>query len=759
MNEQRGTETPEEELETTKWNTVDELNDVEEMMHTGAVPNETAYELDEIIREYADTDAVTPEAAESRMERIEQRLQDDVPLEQPMSAAPAEPVEPVDPDETRRFIQQQVSQAIEPEEQPTFWQRLFHRKKQPAEPEETEDVDNVLSMPADPLHPIKQTLNAVQDRANDFADNMFRSDKQDEQARLEERYTPGTDQETPPPAKAKKPRRVKQRAAAPDLSAEDLAQRYRTGLDSLGRRVWMVLIIAIALIGLALAQELGWPLPAVLAEEPKVLALCLTWGLAMAAVLGLDVIWLGLSAPVRRCTGLHTLTAAAVIATLLDGVFYAVVGREGPLPLAGLAALSLFGAMWGAYDRKKALYISCRTVSGTAEPYRVTLDEDKWDGAPAFDKEAGTTQGFGSQIQSMDGSTRICRIVVPFLLIGAVVLAVGATVHSGERSMLLWCLSTVLVAASPVSSLLIYGQPLLRVTRRLDRFGAVLAGWDGAASMSGQANILIKDEDLFPAGCVTITDIRYYGNVSEERVVACTASLLRSAGSGLTGIFEDQLKMQGGFYRTVNDPECSEAGGLSATIRGDSVLVGTDGFLAVNRIPMEGNRVRSAVYCVINRQIVGMFKLDYNPSHYVKPALRELIRSGVSPVLATRDFNITPGTLQRYDLPSDQMEYPPIKRRRELSQPGQTHNEVLGALLLREGLGAFSDAIVGGRRLCSLVRLNTVLALLASVVGILMATYLTSQLAFASLSAVNLLTFLGLWLVPELLIAGFADKF
>lgn len=756
MKEQHETETSSQELEETKWSTVDELNDVEKLMHTGAVPNETAYELDDIIREYADTGAVTPEAAETRMEEIEKRLQDDFPQEQPVSSGSGEPV---DTDETRRFIQRQVSEAIEPEEEPTLWQRLFHRKKQTAAPDEAKDVDNVLSMPADPLHPIKQTLNAVQDRANDFADNMFRSEQQDEQARLEERYTPGTDQEATPPAKPQKPKRAKRREAAPDLNAADLAQRYRTGLDSLGRRIWMVLVIAVALTALALAQELGWPLPAVLAEDPKVLALCLTWGLALAAVLGLDVLWLGLSAPVRRCTGLHTMAAVAVLATLLDGVCYAAVGREGPLPLSGLAALSLFGAMWGAYDRKKALYISCRTVSGTAEPYRVTLDEDKWDGAPAFDKVAGSTEGFGSQIQSMDGATRICRIVVPILLIGAVVLSVGATVACGERSMLLWCLSTVLVAASPVSSLLIYGQPLLRVTRRLDRFGAVLAGWDGAESMSGQANILIKDEDLFPAGCVTITDVRYFGNVSEERVVACTTSMLRSAGSGLTGIFEDLLKMQGGFCRTVNDLECSEAGGLSATIRGDNVLVGTDGFMTVNRIPLEGYRVRSAVYCAINREIVGMFKLEYTPSHYVKPALRELIRSGVSPVLATRDFNITPGTLQRYDLPADQMEYPPIKRRRELSQPGQVHNDTLGALLLREGLGAFSDAVVGGRRLCSLVRLNTVLALLASLVGILIAAYLTSQLAFASLTVANLLTFLVLWLVPELLIAGFADKF
>lgn len=746
-----------EPLEGT-WNTVDELNAVEELIQTGVEPTETAYELDDIISEFADVSAISPERAESRIDRLEKRLQSEAP---PESAAeqPRRTAAPVDTDETARFIQQQMSEAVEPQEEPKGFLARLKQKKKPEQEQAVEPADNLVAMPGDPLHPLKKRLNAVQDKANDFADNMFRSEQVDEQTRLEQRYTPGTDREEPEAREERKPKRLKRRETAPDLSAEELARRYQTGLDSMGTRVWMVLVVSVLLLLLGVAMEAKWPLPSVLTENPRAVAGGLTWGLALAAVLGLDVIWLGLSAPLRRRTGLHTLTALAVLATLLDGLLYLFPGREGPLPFAGLAALSLFGAMWGAYDRKKALYISCRAVSSVSEPYRVTLDEDKWAGTPAFDKEPGTVKGFGSQIQSVDGAIRLCRPVVPLLLVLAVALAVLAAVASGQYGMVVWCLSVILVAASPVASLLVYGQPLLRVTRRLDRFGAVLAGWDGAESMSGRANILIKDEDLFPAGCVTVTDVRYFGSVSDERVVACTASMLRAAGSGLTKLFEDQLKMQGGFYRRVDGLEYSEAGGLSATIREDSVLVGTDGFLAVNRIPLEGKRVRPAVYCVINRELQGMFKLEYKPSHYVQPALRELLRSGVEPVLATRDFNLTPGMLQRQGIPSERMEYPPIERRRELSEPGQKHNEVLGALLLREGLGAFSDAVVGGRRLCRLTRLNTVLALLSSLAGILLTAYLTSQMAFGSLSVVNMLAFLVLWLIPELLISGFADKF
>lgn len=763
--EERGVQQPPKRT----WNTTDELRNVEEIIQSGVVPVETAYEVDDIISEFADPLALTPERQEIHIERMEQRLRREQeavqPEEQPREA-------PVDPEETARFVQEQVSSAIqeqeEPQEKEGFFARLLRRKpkEEQTEPETGErpeagdsggEEEKIIALPEDPLLPVKQRIRAIQDRANSFADNMFPNERPDEQTRLEEQNLPGTDQEDKSAPKPK-PKRIKAREAAPDLRAEVLAKRYHTGLEGLGRRTVAVFVVAAVLVLLAAAAELGWPGASLLTGQPKVLAGLLTWGLALAAVLGLDVLWLGLSAPARGCTGLHTMTAAAVIVTLVDGLMYLFPGREGPMPLAGIAALGLGCAMWGAYDRKRALYISCRTVSSVAEPYRVTLDENKWDGNPAFDKEAGTVQGFGSQIQGTDGATELCRVAVPVLLVLAVIAAGASAALGGGPGMMVWRLSVILTAGAPLGSLLCYGQPLLRVTRRLDRYGAVLAGWDGAESMMGKASILIKDEDLFPEGSVSIAEARYFGDASEERVVACVASMLRKANCTLAKPFEDQLKLQGGFLRQVEHLEWNDAGGLTAVVRGHQVLIGTDGCLSVLRISIE-SRVRPALYCVIDGQVQGMFKLQYAPSHYVLPALRGLLRAGVELVLATRDFNVTPGMLERLDIPAEEMEYPITSRRKELSEPGQAHNGILGALLLREGLGAYSDAIIGGRRLCEVTRVNTVLALVASLLGMALTAYLTSQLAFASLSVVNVLAFMVLWLVPNLAITGFSDKF
>ncbi len=59
----------------------------------------------------------------------------------------------------------------------------------------------------------------------------------------------------------------------------------------------------------------------------------------------------------------------------------------------------------------------------------------------------------------------------------------------------------------------------------------------------------------------------------------------------------------------------------------------------------------------------------------------------VGPVLATRDFNLIPAMLhQRFKLAADKMDFPPVERRRELSDPDQEHSDTLTALLCREGL-------------------------------------------------------------------------
>ena len=92
----------------------------------------------------------------------------------------------------------------------------------------------------------------------------------------------------------------------------------------------------------------------------------------------------------------------------------------------------------------------------------------------------------------------------------------------------------------------------------------------------------------------------------------------------------------------------------------------------------QGLNVKNAVFCAIDGELAGIFALNYTLHGALEPSLNSLIRNRVTPVMATRDFNLIPAMLrQRFKLPVDKMEFPAVERRRELSDEEQPHSDIL----------------------------------------------------------------------------------
>lgn len=768
---------------------------------------EPQYDLEEILEEALEEQYTPPaqEAEETPEAAAEAAVEGEAATEEEPEAVPV-PEDDVESEEeqeeTERFIQEQVTSALgdtyseetlrKQEERAAQmrkarahqeakaekarkkvrrkkaveatvrnWKRTLIPKAQ--EPSEEGELDNVIQMPVSKLKPFRDVVGRVTEKALHYADEMYeQSEPLDPEEELQEKYIPATDEEKPVRRKKWHKERKPRRLIKPeeDIPPSELAKRYSKGLSKMKFRIQVLFALCVVLLYLTIAADGTLPLPQFFQVETKVTAAILLWGMGVACLLGLDVLWLGITAPKRGRLGAHTLTVCSVAATLLDNIWYCLVGRDGLLPFSALASCSILACLWGLYDRKKGLAKACETASLSASPYRVTLDSDKWEGRSAFAKESGTAEQFGAQIQSPDGAQRIQQVVVPLVFVAAVLFALIASAGRLHPERILWCLSVALTAGAPLAGMLAYSQPFLRLTKRLSGTVA-LAGWDGVLSMEGDANILLKDDDLFPVGSVKSQGIKTFNGTPLERVTGCTASMIQASGSGLTKLFSDLVHIQGGFFRRVDSMHYHEAGGLVATIRGEQVMIGTAGFMTVMHIPLQqGEYVKEAIFCAINGQLQAIFSLKYEQPRRIRGALQSLIRAGVKPVLVTRDFNITPAMLhRRFQLPTNKMEYPEIKRRYELSDPGQEHNPVLGALVRRDGLGPFTEAIIGARRLRMVVRLNNILTILASVVGLVLAFYLTFIGAFLSLSSLNMLLFLLLWLVPNLLISVTVDKF
>lgn len=737
-------------------------------------PNqEPEYSLEEILAEFSskrqpvpaglplepEPPAAPEEPEQPKSEEPEQPKPEErnpAAAEKPEEAPPAEKPRPVSrpSSDGKRVAGTPKKQAAGKREAPKG------AKKQAAAPDQK--PDNVVPFPRR-QNPFAALLSRLSGQMDEYADQMYSEEgtESSEATKRAEELIPGVDEEETPVSRVR--RRRREEPPPPDLPPQELFKRYNHGLKSMRNRVRIMVPLCLVQLYLILASILpAIPLPALLAEHLQ-LQIWLSAGLLLAAlVVCADVVLQSVFNLLRFSLGMDTLVVLSCLATLADALtMTALGGRDGQLPYCGVCTFALFFTLWGACYKRRGRRLACRTAASSAEPYVVTLDEGKWDGRDTYAKWPGTTDGFGSQIQTEDGAQRIFRSTAPVMLVAALVFSIISSLGRHRPEHLLWCLSATLTAAASFSALLVYGKPFYSLARRLSQSGAALAGWPGVEHSRRGSGILLTDLDLFPPGAVELNGIKVFGNWPIEKVVGYTATLVRDSGCGLEKVFYDLLRTQGAVYRKATGLCCYEAGGVSATIRGEQVLVGSAAFMKMMEVALpQGLNIKNAVFCAIEGELAGIFALNYTLPGPIAPALTALLRNRVQPVLATRDFNIIPAMLQqRFRLPVEKMEFPPVERRRELSDPAQEHSTTLTAILCREGLAPFTEAVVGGKRLRTAVRAGSVLTCLGSIAGLLLTFYLTFVDAYRSLSPLNLLLFMLAWTVPTWLISGWVNQY
>lgn len=670
-----------------------------------------------------------PRAAEPRHKRREK------PEKKP-EKAPAEP-----------------PKADTPKEDKTPW---WKRK-----PEAVHLSEKVIQFPEEDGS-VTRRIGKLMEKADEYAEGMFRGDEEpDPERERRERLLPGVDwEEEPTHAPAPRRRRVA-RHPKPDLHPGQLAQRYKRGMGFLRLRAFLSALWCLPQLYLMLAADLHLPLGSMLSGDPALLYRASAVCLGFSALLALDVLAHGLSCLIRLRLESETVLLFAVCACVGDALTMPLLGdREGAMPYCAVVALALFFALWGRLLKRKALRTACRTAAGAAEPYLVTLEERLWAGTDAYTKWSGKAEGYGSQIQEPDGVQRAYHICAPLILICAGLFSLLASVGRQRPELFFWCLSATLTAGCGFTAFLSFSMPFSDLSRRLSKVGAALGGWDAMSWSGRDRGVVLTDGDLFPPGSVTLNGIKIIGDISLETAASYAATLVRETGSGMEKPFSDMLRSQGGLYRKVSQVVIHE-GGVTGVIAGQAVCVGSGAFMEIEGVALpQGLRVKNAVFCAVDGKLCAIFALNYSLHTAIRPAIESLIANGLKPILATRDFLIIPEMLrQRFKLPADRMEFPNLDRRRELSARRLEHERTLTAVLCREGLGPYADAVVGSKRLLGATRAGLAFDLLGAAVGLVMAFYLCLSQAYASLSAGTMLAFLLLWLVPTVLISGWVNRY
>ena len=713
------------------------------------------YSLEEILAEYGGG------RKRKILEDVERAVAEEAepaPPEPETGAKPEAPPEPPKADDTLRFGIPQTGKApaepvpepesAPPAEKPGSKVRLFRRPKEDPIPEEPKK-DSPFPPPPQPIsmeEVVQRTVAAVMEEEGE---PELLPEKRRRRGLFSRRPLEDTESlYTPQPEDEEPEEEDEAEAIGPEPDLEDVASAYREAYQRQKAPLGWAFLLSAILPALHLAEDRGFTIPYWstdgLIRNAVSLGILLLVMLLCRSVLAKGFRLLGR----KRFSGELMLSLSALVC-LADGVSrFLLPERTGADGYAAVACLGLAVALWGCGRESRGWYDTCRTAALTENPPYLVTDTPQ--GAC---KQQGSLPGFYTAAAKDDLPLLWSTAILPVIFVGTVVFAGLSSFGQGRGQDFLLCWSAILTAASPLALPLCFPLPFSALARTLHRSGSAVAGWLGAERISARRSMILTDADLFPPGTVRLNGIKVFATTLPD-AAAYAAALAEASGSGLARLFEGLARSEGAPSLTAQDFSFYEEGGWAGTIRGESVLLGSAAFLRKMdvRLPASLN-LKTGLFLSVDRELAAVFAVKYLPGETVDWALRMLRRGRVTPILASRDMNITPALLQRKFDRKVKVEYPPLAARVALSEQ-EGGRGLPRAILLREGLLPFAETVTGSRRLCSAARKSTVLGLLSSAAGALLAYYLCMNASFSLMGPVTMLVFLLLWLLAVLLLTA-----
>ena len=572
-------------------------------------------------------------------------------------------------------------------------------------------------------------------------------------AETEQLYEKRDEEETPPPPPNEEPEDeqtdVFDTFPAEEESFEDVAADYRDLARELREASGAALLVT-ALMWIPLLLDRFGLMPALYCEERLLNCLPYFIALALVCVLARDVFAFGFARIREKAFTFELFASLTAIAALADTAVYFFFPARSAAPFHAVAALTLTAALWGRSLLFSSMYDTFRLAAAGDASYLVTMTV----GGAA--KRKGESRGFVHCAQADDVSARWQALLLPVIAAATLVFALLSTLQVRDWTLFSWNWTALLCAGAMLAFPLVYALPFKGLTKRFFKSGAALGGYVGADLLRRSNCMILTDSDLFPPGTVELTGPKTYGE-ERSKAVAYAAAMMREANCGLRRVFDALLDAEGALPPRVDDLNFFEDGGLGATIHGESVLLGTAGFLRrMGVILPSGLKLKTGIFLSVDKELIAVFSAKYLAAENVDWALHSLKRNAITPVLAVRDANISPALLKRKFGTDAKAVYPKMATRLALSEKEGVKP---CALIFREGLMPFAEVTIGAKRLVRAVKRGNRTSLIGSILSVLLAFYLTFVGAYATLTAETMAIYLLLWAFAALVDALMVDRY
>lgn len=536
----------------------------------------------------------------------------------------------------------------------------------------------------------------------------------------------------------------------PELSAAEASKYYGSFLRSMKLRVRISAVVLAVLCYITMEM----PIAGMLKTLPVAAAFC--FGLQAAIMLlALDVVTNGVANAFRLRFGADSLAVVSCLFTGIDALIVALSDTAAAhMPLCAVSSASVVGLLLASCLSARGLRKATRVPAIGKHFYAVTGENSLEPGEITLLKSLRSARGFVRRTEEAGPDETLFVRISPLLFAAALLFTVIVMVVKKSYPEFIYILSAMLCLTVPFGALLSFSLPFFLGSTRIFRFGAAIAGWSGLCDIGASKNLIVTDRDLFPPEAVSIESVRIFADEDAQKVISYAGSMMSTSGCCSAGCFEELMRETDSPMRQIDGFEVLPGGGMKGIIDSHVVLCGsTDLMRLMNvRIPFRLTD-KTTVLLAIDGILYGIFSLKYENLPQVRKALADLVRAARPPVFAVRDFNVNPEMLHNtFDLATDGYDFPPYVERFRLSEPtDDAKDERIAAILCNEGLAPLTSVAYMGRGMYLSVRINVVLNLIASVLGLLFV--FVRFLATGTNSAVSLLIFMLVCTLPVLLVS------
>lgn len=241
-------------------------------------------------------------------------------------------------------------------------------------------------------------------------------------------------------------------------------------------------------------------------------------------------------------------------------------------------------------------------------------------------------------------------LITILTIIFATISGLAATSYYAGSIYGFYSAAAVLCFASVPSLFFINDFPLYSAAKKLNKKGGMIAGLMGASHIDMANAVLLNSSDIFPAGTVTLHQMKILSDNSLDETILRAASLTQSLNSPLAPIFK-KIAGESNISTLPNSDtiKYEERMGISGWVDNKPLFIGNRTLMeahgiTVPDVELDRKILRNGffpIYLATEGRACALLMVQYSVNPAVAHELRQLTKLGVTILVNNTDPNIT----------------------------------------------------------------------------------------------------------------------